>query len=410
MRASVLALVCVAIVLGGCSDDTEPGPASSTASTASSTSATTVPATTVPSTTTAIRADPAAARVALVEFATGLDSPVDMVVRPGTGIFYVAEQYTGVSAVGGGGTVGDLVLDMRGRVSEGNEQGVLGLAFAPDGEHLYVDFTDPGGDTHVVEYAMAGDDVDDESAREVLTVEQPFPNHNGGGLQFGPDEMLYIALGDGGAAGDPLDSGQDRESLLGKILRIDPAPDGDAAYTIPDDNPFVGGTGAPEVWAWGLRNPWRFSFDRATGELWIGDVGQNLYEEVDVADAGEGGVNFGWRVREGFHAYTDDPKPTDAREPVFELAHDDDNCSVTGGFVYRGAAIPLLAGSYVFADFCKGDVLALDTRGNPPNSGQLVAIDLGTDVSQVSSFGQDADGEIYVVERGGTIRKLVPAP
>lgn len=399
----------VALVASACSDD-EPEPSTSVGSTTVAASTSLAPTTTAAApTTTTIAADPAAARVALADFVSGLDSPVDMVVRPGTGIFYVAEQYTGVRAVGAGGTVGELVLDMHGAVSEGNEQGVLGLAFAPDGERLYVDFTDPSGDTHVVEYAMAGDDVDDGSAREILSVEQPFPNHNGGGLQFGLDGMLYIALGDGGAAGDPLDSGQDRSSLLAKILRIDPTPDGDAAYAIPDDNPFVGSAGAPEVWAWGLRNPWRFSFDRQTGELWIGDVGQNLYEEIDVTDAGEGGVNFGWRVREGLHAYTDDPTPPDARDPVFELGHDDGNCSVTGGFVYRGRAIPLLVGSYVFADFCKGDLLALDTRADPPNSGQLVAIDLGIDVTQVSSFGQDTDGELYVVERGGTIRKLVPA-
>jgi glucose/arabinose dehydrogenase len=400
-------MVFVALVASACSDDDEVEVASSVAPSTTTSPATTP--TTVRSTTTTVRPDPASARVALVDFATGLDSPVDMVARPGTRVFYVAEQYTGVRAVGEDGAVGELVLDLRGAVSEGNEQGVLGLAFAPDGEHLYVDFTDPSGDTQVVEYAMVGDDVDEASAREILSVEQPFPNHNGGGLQFGLDGMLYIALGDGGAAGDPLDSGQDRSSLLAKILRIDPAPDGEAAYTIPDDNPFVGGTGAPEVWAWGLRNPWRFSFDRETGDLWIGDVGQNLYEEIDVAGPAEGGVNFGWRVREGFHAYTDDPTPADARDPVFELAHDDDNCSVTGGFVYRGAAIPLLAGGYVFADFCKGDLLALDTRGDPPNSGPLVAVDLGIDVSEVSSFGQDSDGELYVVERGGTIRKLVPA-
>jgi glucose/arabinose dehydrogenase len=337
-----------------------------------------------------------------LEFATDLDNPVALAPRPGSDLLYVAEQYRGVRVINADGSLGDVVLDLEGAVSEGNEQGVLGLAFSPDGSKLYVDFTDLDGDTHVVEYAAGEVDIDDASARDVIVVDQPFANHNGGDLKFGPDGMLYIALGDGGAGGDPQGNGQNRDALLGKILRIDPSPTASSAYSVPGDNPFVGGDGAQEVWAWGLRNPWRFSFDRSTGDLWIGDVGQNIYEEIDFAPAGAGGLNFGWNAREGLHDYDGGSMPDGAVDPVIEFSHDDGNCSVTGGFVYRGLDIAPLVGSYVFADYCKGDLIALDRRGDT-----ALPIELGVNVAEVTSFGEDNAGELYVLSRQGTIWKLV---
>jgi glucose/arabinose dehydrogenase len=395
------ALVVSALAVAGCGDD---GPPTTTkprepVPTVSAATTTTAAETTVPPTTVA--PDPAAANIALEEWATGLDSPVAFAPRPGSDLVYVAEQYSGVRVVQANGTLGELALDLAATVSTGNEQGVLGLAFSPDGSKLYVDTTGTDNHTRVTEYTMDGDAIDASSAREVLFVEQPFPNHNGGDLKFGPDGMLYVSLGDGGAGGDPLGSGQDINSLLGKILRIDPNESGSAPYAVPGDNPFVDDDGADEVWAYGLRNPWRFSFDRVTGDLWIGDVGQNAYEEISFGPAGVGGRNYGWNSREGLHDYEGGEIPPGAIDPVIELSHGDGNCSITGGFVYRGDSIPELVGSYVFGDFCKGDLIALDADDAP--------IELGQNVSQLSSFGEDNTGELYAVSREGTIYKITKA-
>ncbi len=396
--------------VAACGDGgSETGSTSSTAdpSTASPTTVDGATSTTraAPTTTTTLAVgDPADARVALEVLARGLDSPVAFAARPGTGEFYVAEQYSGVRMVSPDGTTGELVLDLEGAVAEGNEQGVLGLAFSSDGSALYVDYTDPDGHTHVAEYAMQGDDVDDDSERTVLYQEQPYSNHNGGDLKLGPDGLLYISFCDGGSGGDPHGYGQSTATKLAKILRVDPEPNGDAAYSIPPDNPYATEPGAaPEIWMLGLRNPWRFSFDRATGDLWIGDVGQNAYEEIDRVPDGASGMNFGWNVREGLHEFGGGPS-ADFVDPVLELSHADGNCSVTGGFVYRGTAIPELAGSYVFADYCVGSLTALEQRGDA-----VVAHDLGLQVGEVTSFGEDVDGEIYVLSRQGTISKLVNA-
>ena len=401
VRSSLTAIALSAVVAAGCGDD---GPSPSTSSrptppTVSAATTATAADTTTPETT--IAPDPAAANIELQEWATGLDSPVAFAARPGSELLYVAEQYSGVRIVSADGTVGELALDLAGAVSTGNEQGVLGLAFSPDGSKLYVDTTGTDNHTRVTEYAMDGDGIDASSAREVLFVEQPFSNHNGGDLKFGPDGMLYISLGDGGAGGDPLGSGQDIDSLLGKILRIDPNASGSAAYAVPGDNPFVDGDGADEVWAYGLRNPWRFSFDRLSGDLWIGDVGQNAYEEISFGPAGVGGRNYGWNAREGLHDYEGGEMPPGAVDPVIELSHGDGNCSITGGFVYRGEAIPELVGSYVFGDFCKGDLIALDATYAP--------IALDQNVAQLSSFGEDNDGELYAISRAGTIYKITNA-
>ncbi|MGH9283470.1 MAG: PQQ-dependent sugar dehydrogenase, partial [Acidimicrobiales bacterium] len=286
-----------------------------------------------------------------------------------------------------------------------DERGLLGLAFSPDGDRLYVDYTDRAGDTRVVEYAVAGGRADPSSRRELLMVEQPFANHNGGQVVFGPDGLLYIGLGDGGSGGDPNDNGQRLDTLLGKILRIDPRASGDQPYTIPPDNPFVGREGArPEIWAYGLRNPWRFSFDRSTGALWIGDVGQGSREEISRADpASKGGENYGWNRFEGTRPFSG-RAPANHVAPVFDYANGGGNCSVTGGYVYRGDRIPALRGRYLFADYCSGRLWAL-TEGAAGRWTMTTLLDSGL---RVSSFGEDQDGELYVLDHGGAVYRIVP--
>jgi glucose/arabinose dehydrogenase len=398
-----LALVIAVTSLVACSGDdddsdtaaTDP-PVTSAAPATTTTAATSTTALAVP--------DLAAARVTLTEVAHDLASPVAFATRANDDRYYIVEQGGRVRIVDHGETVEEPVLEVD--VSGGNEQGLLGLVFSPDGTKLYVDYTDPDGDTRVAEYAVDGDVADVATRRELLFVEDPYPNHNGGELTFGPDGMLYITLGDGGAAGDPQQRAQDLGQLFGKIMRIDPEPNGSAPYSIPADNPFVDQPGArPEVWMYGLRNPWRFSFDRATDDVWIGDVGQNAWEEVDFAATGAGaGSNWGWDAREGTHAF-EGPLPAGAREPIFELSHDDGNCSVTGGYVYRGAAIPALRGAYVFADYCVGELTALVQRDGALADQAL----LDVETSEVTSFGEDAAGELYVLSRSGSIFRIDPA-
>ncbi len=337
-----------------------------------------------------------------------LESPVAAVSRFGDKLLYVAEQHTGrVVALDPASEPGPVqeVLDLRGKVAQGNEQGLLGLAFSIDGSKLFIHYNNPAGDSRIDEYTMAKEVADVSTRREIFALKQPFPNHNGGQLYVDANDFLYIGFGDGGLAGDPLNSGQDLNSLLGKILRIDPRQSGTSAYRVPADNPFVGRSGVrPEIWQWGLRNPWRFSFDMATNDLWIGDVGQNVYEEINHTADGVAGANFGWKLREGKHPFNDAAAPPDAVDPVFEYSHDDGGCSVTGGYVYRGASISALNGVYVFADYCAGDLIGISgERGaTQPAHGPL-----GLKVAEPTSFAQDADGEIYVLSRDGSISKLV---
>ncbi|MGQ0519672.1 MAG: PQQ-dependent sugar dehydrogenase, partial [Actinomycetota bacterium] len=334
-----------------------------------------------------------------------LTGALAMAVRAGDDALYVAEQGGMVRAVRDGRVDAPPVLDLTAATRATGEQGLLGLAFSPDGSRLYVDYTDLRGDTRVVEYAFAGGRADPASRRVLLAVDQPFANHNGGHLAFGPDGMLYIGLGDGGSGGDPFGNAQSLKTVLGKILRIDPRPDGDRPYTVPPDNPFVGRSGArPEIWAYGLRNPWRFSFDRATGALWIGDVGQNSREEVDTSGPGStGGENYGWDHFEGTAEFSGGT-PDDYVAPVFDYPTGDGNCSVTGGYVYRGGRMPALQGRYVFGDFCKGDVLAL-----VPGDGAPRSVSLGLQVDGLSSFGEDAAGELYALSLGDGLLRLEPA-
>lgn len=341
--------------------------------------------------------------VRLVTVLEGLEAPVDMAVRPGDDTLYVVQQSGTVVPVRRG-SIGAAVLDVAGRISYGGEQGLLGLTFHPDRPLAYVNFTATDGATVVVEFAVGDDgDLVDDSARTVIEIGQPFPNHNGGGVEFGPDGMLYIGTGDGGAADDPDRRSLNPDDLLGKLLRIDPLS-GDEPYGIPADNPFVGVDGArPEVWSTGLRNPWRFSFDPATGDLWVADVGQNLWEEVNHVPANQGGgrgLNFGWSAWEGNHRFNDDQPAEGATPPVFEYAHGDDGCSVSGGAVYRGTAIPAMQGWYVFADFCSGRVWAL-------RDGER--IELGT-VPGAAAVLPGPDGELYLLGYlAGALVRLSPA-
>ena len=307
----------------------------------------------------------------------------------------------------GGGRSPHVALDISAGVTAGGEQGLLGLAFSPDGERLFVNYTDRAGDTRVVVFRVHGEEADPRSGFELLKVDQPFPNHNGGQLAFGPDHRLYIALGDGGAGGDPFGNGQSLRTLLGKILRIDPRPYGARPHRIPPDNPFAGKRGAlPEIWAFGLRNPWRFSFDRKTGDLWIGDVGQSSREEIDFEPAGsKGGRNYGWNLKEGTLPFQSSDGGARTVPPIYEYETGrDGTCAVVGGFVYRGRRIPGLRGAYVFADFCQGRIMALRQK-----AGKVVEHRaLGPVVPELSSFGQDNDGELYVLSLEGPVYRLDP--
>ena len=306
-------------------------------------------------------------------------------------------------------------LDITDRVgSEGSEQGLLSVAFPPDftaSGLFYVDYTDQRGDTVVARYQLlAGESrqADSNSEQKILQIEQPAANHNGGQLQFGPDGYLYIGMGDGGRAGDPWGNAQNPDVLLGKLLRI--SVTGTETYTVPGDNPFLGRPDArPEIWALGVRNPWRFAFDRATGDLYIADVGQNQYEEVDFQPAASpGGENYGWDLMEASHCF-EPPAGCDTSGLVLPVAEYDhtQGCSITGGYIYRGTRYPQMAGVYFFGDFCSGNIWGLRQE----SSGEWkMALLLNTGVS-ISSFGEDATGEIYVVGYSdGIIYHLVASP
>ncbi|MGZ8734945.1 MAG: PQQ-dependent sugar dehydrogenase [Acidimicrobiia bacterium] len=392
MRSFVVALVLVALV--ACSGDDGDRTSSSYTSSSSSTSSSTAGGPSEPT------GDLGAVRISLTKLAD-LDRPTALSVLSGDDTLYVTEKVGRIRAVRDGALDPEPVLDVSDQVgSDGNEQGLLGMAFSPDGTHLYLDFTDPDGDTRVVEYTVVDGVIDDGSARELLSIDQPQSNHNGGSLAVGADGVLYIGSGDGGSAGDVGSghaeggNGQWTDTLLGKMLRIDPTPSGDAPYSIPADNPFANGGGRPEIFATGLRNPWRFSFDRTTGDLWIADVGQNEWEEIDYVAAGEGaGDNFGWSRLEGTHGFSGDaPDPT--TPPIYEYSHSGTGgCSVTGGYVYRGRAIPELTGAYVFADYCTGRLQGL-TQSAGTITGERF---LDVNAPNVTSFGEDGTGELYVL-------------
>jgi glucose/arabinose dehydrogenase len=407
--AALLALV---LLVAACSGgDDEPSAAPTTAAPTTAAPTTAAPSTSEAPTTTAVDDQAAsaaqfrAARVRLVPVAQ-LEQPVAMTTRPGERALYLVEQVGRVRAIRGGQLDPTPVVDIAERVTAGGEQGLLGLAFSPDGRYLYLHYTDRDGDHQISELTMSGQRADPGSERTILHFDDPYGNHNGGQLAFGPDRRLYIAFGDGGGGGDPEGNGQSLDSLLGKILRIDPRPGGGRPYQVPSDNPFVGRDGArPEIWAYGLRNPWRFSFDAATGDLWIGDVGQNAYEEIDYQPAGEGGRNYGWNRREGLHPFNGGDRPDGAVDPVIEYGRDGGACTVIGGFVYRGQRIRGLRGAYLYGDYCAGWV-----RAARVDDGRVAdQRDLGLEVPGLSSFGVDTAGELYALSLGGGVYRLAPA-
>ena len=331
--------------------------------------------------------------------ASGLNRPVDVQSAfDGSGRLFIIEKNGAIRIYENGQLLEQPFLDIEERVNDdGNEMGLLGLAFHPNYErngYFYVNYTGRGGDTFISRLQAGGNIADAGSESILMKVKQPYSNHNGGAVVFGPDGYLYLSLGDGGLAGDPHKNGQDTTSLLGKILRID-VNSGDP-YTIPSDNPF-----GNEVWAYGLRNPWRISFDRSSGDLWIGDVGQGDWEEVDYLPAGSrGGANFGWSIMEGNHGYDGQVQPG-LLLPVAEYGHADTlgGCSVTGGYVYRGG-MPEWNGIYLYGDYCKGHVWGL-LRSDGQWQSQLL-FEAGM---TITSFGQDESGEIYLAgDMGGVYR------
>jgi glucose/arabinose dehydrogenase len=330
-----------------------------------------------------------------------LDRPIAMAVRPGDDALYIAERSGRVVRVVDGSADATPVLDITAQTTQDSERGLLGLAFSPDGGTLYASYTDLSGDTQLDAYELNGTEARPDSRRNLLSVDQPFSNHNGGNVVTGPDGLLYLGLGDGGSGNDPRGNGQDPSTLLGGVLRIDPSPSGDAPYAVPADNPFVGNDGRDELWLYGLRNPWRFSFDAANDDVWIGDVGEGAVEEIDRLPFEEaGGTNLGWNVFEGTRRSTGAEAP-DAVPPVFEYPHDG-RCSVTGGYVYRGDDVAALHGAYVYGDFCDGVVRAIVVEDG------AVAQQRAFDVSVPSlvSFGQDAQLELYALSLNGTVFRL----
>lgn len=334
-----------------------------------------------------------------------MSEPIAGAVGP-DGALYLAERAGTVHQLTEEG-LGVPVIDISAQTTTDSERGLLGLAFAPDGNELYLSSTDQDGDTHVLGVTIRDEEIRADEQREIFTIDQPRSNHNGGAIAVGPDGLLYIGLGDGGGAGDPLDVGQDRSSALGSLLRIDPVAD--APYRVPDSNPFAGQPdAAPEVFAYGLRNPWRFSFDRATDDLWIADVGQDRREEINrvTLDAASGG-NFGWNLMEGTTEFSG-PAPEGHIAPVYEYATGgSEGCAVVGGYVYRGAAIEPLVGAYLYADYCVGTVRGLHVDGG----GRVIdQAELGIDAGGVLSFAEDGDGEVYVLTVDGGVFRIDQAP
>lgn len=336
--------------------------------------------------------------------ADGLTSPVSISLDDAGRLYFVSQAGV-VRVFQDGALLPDPFLDVSDRITTGGERGLLGLALSGS-DRAFAYYTGEGGTSVLARYAVVDGVADVASMKVLMTVDQPFSNHNGGELTFGPDGYLYWALGDGGSGGDPHGNGQDLSTLLGTILRLDVSGD---EVAIPADNPFVNQDGArPEIWQYGLRNPWRFSFDRDTGDLYIGDVGQNRTEEIDMLPAGEGGVNFGWNVMEGDHCYEPSSgcDTSGKRLPIVTYPHGSSwGNSVTGGYMYRGSALPALQGKYLFADFGSGRVWT----ATPQDDGTWTVDGLLETGMNISTFGQDADGELYLADYGGgIIYKLVP--
>ncbi len=338
----------------------------------------------------------------------GLSSPVHLTAPAGDARLFIVEQVGRIRIVKGGQLLAQPFLDITGRVGSGGERGLLSVAFHPNyaaNGFFYVNYTDLNGDTRVERYSVTADPdhADTGTAKLILGVAQPYANHNGGHILFGLDGMLYIAMGDGGSGGDPQGNGQSLATLLGKLLRID--VDGGNPYAVPPDNPFVGQAGARgEIWAYGLRNPWRIAFDRTAALLFIADVGQNAYEEVNVRPAGVAGLNYGWNVMEGLHCYASAScSATGLTLPALEYSHAD-GCSIIGGFVYRGRVIPAIAGRYFYSDYCSGWLKSVAITNGTASA--PVTWPVGS-LGSVLSFGEDAQGELYILSASGTVYRIV---
>jgi glucose/arabinose dehydrogenase len=347
-----------------------------------------------------------AAGIRLVEVASGLSSPVFLTAPSGDARNFIVEQTGRIRILKNGAVLTTPFLDIHDRVTAGGEQGLLSVAFHPDyatNGYFYVDYTDRNGDTRIERYHVGSnpDIADPASAKLLLQIDQPYANHNGGLVMFGPDRMLYIGMGDGGSGGDPQGNGQNRNALLGKILRID--VDRGDPYAIPSNNPYATAGGAKEVWATGMRNPWRFSFDATAGLLIIADVGQNAWEEIDAAPVASAGLNYGWNTMEGTHCYrTAVCSRGGLTLPILEYSHSD-GCSITGGYVYRGRAMPSLAGTYFYADYCQGWIRSIRiTNGQAANPTRWTIPSIGS----ITSFGLDSTGELYVLTSGGKVYRM----
>ncbi len=397
-------LTSIVVVAGACANPPLPPEDSSSADSASTgtiESATGSESDSEPPPTLPVLGDPS---VRIVEIAS-FDRPVDLAFRRNDATMFIVEQGGRVVTIDG--VAKRVVADLSDRLSSGTEQGLLALEFSSDGAYAYLYYTNRDGHIVVAEYPVASDGTIGIAAERILmTIAKRNANHNGGDLEIGPDGMLFISTGDGGGVGDPDRNSSNKHSLLGKLLRIDPTPTGGAPYTIPSDNPFANGAGgAAEVWAWGLRNPWRIAFDPTSGDLWIADVGQYLTEEINRVAPSHGvaagrGVDFGWSAFEGSDRFnTDVTDPGTFTFPVHTYEHSDTACSISGGVVYRGSLVDELEPAYVYGDWCSRDLWAFEAQ-----SGRNVLLLEGLDQTVAVRLGPD--GEIYILELTGSVYRL----
>ena len=402
IRRVIAAIVVAVMALSACSSD-EPDPRRTPTASPTDSTEPSAPADSL---------DIGSVKIRLQAFADGFNEPVFLThAGDGTGRVFIVEQTGRIQVLDRDGQRIGTFLDISSRVESGGERGLLGLAFHPDYQsngRFFVYYSNTAGDNVVSRFQRrSAKAADPGSERVILRMDDPFSNHNGGWIGFGRDGFLYIATGDGGSAGDPLGNAQSLRSLLGKILRID--VNSGSPYGIPDDNPFVGRSGARrEIWAYGLRNPWRNSFDRSTQDLFIGDVGQGAREEVNAEPGdGDGGVNYGWNTMEGSRCYQGVSCDRSGLKLPFAEYPTSDGCAVTGGYVYRGGRFRQLVGAYFFADYCNGRIFAVDAaRALRGEVSERRLLDTGL---RVSSFGEDESGELYVIGHGGTVHRLLAA-
>jgi len=351
-------------------------------------------------------------QLAVEEVAHGLENPVYLTAPAGDARLFVVEQPGRIRIVENGSLLPKPFLDLTRKVGFGGERGLLSVAFHPQyrsNGFLFVNYTDKNGDTRIERYTVSPADknsADPASAKLILKIDQPYSNHNGGLNLFGPDGMLYIGMGDGGSQGDPHGNGQNRNALLGKLLRIN--VDRGDPYAVPDGNPYAKGGGKGEIWALGLRNPWRFAFDKGPGLLYIADVGQDKYEEMNIVSSATAGVNYGWNVMDGPDCFRNSGCNKAAfQAPSFVYDHSDGNCSIIGGFVYRGRKIPEIAGEYFYSDWCHSWV-----RSFPVNNGRVGQRRqwFSGGLGNIVSFGEDAQGELYICSSNGRVYRIIKGP